>query len=210
MSFTGVLIDSDAFLLLAGAGLLDRAVAALGLAPEAARRLPALEAQITRGRKLRARWPAGPLEKALLACRRIPPVREQPAVEIHQSLLEVDAIDDGEALLYALLSGRPAFALVSGDKRAMKAVATDARLSEIRAAVAGRVVCLEWIVRSMLEDLGLDPICRHLDPVLAMNETLGIVFSPGARQSPGQARAGLDSYLAELRSQVGDGFLFAG
>ena len=66
-----LLVDTDIFVLLAGAGVLMQALAGLGFAARDVRRFPALEAQLTRGRSFREKYTEAARSLALRACAEI-------------------------------------------------------------------------------------------------------------------------------------------
>ncbi len=63
-----MLVDSDIFIILAAAGVLETAASLLEFEPEDIRRLPALENQLTRGRAFRKNYPRHIRQAALRAC----------------------------------------------------------------------------------------------------------------------------------------------
>ena len=117
-----LLIDSDAFVLLSGAGLLDRALALLGFDRTTACRLSPLPHMIRRGKRFQQLCRPDTRERALEACPSVPAITDRPGDDLFQRLIISPEIDDGEALLYALLAEQPTFMLASADKRAMQTI----------------------------------------------------------------------------------------
>ncbi len=202
-----LLIDSDAFVVLAGGNLLDAALGALGVEFADALRLQPLRPMLGNSRAMRTRYPADVLLQSQLACDRIAPILDAPDPEVHGKLLAVRDIDQGEALLYSLLAERPSYLLASGDKRAMRALCATATVADIREAVRGRVICLEGLVRRLVEREGVEMIAKSLAPLLPSHTTLRIVFTTENASSSERCLAALDSYLDHLRTEVGAGFL---
>lgn len=122
-----LLIDSDAFVLLAGAGVLEQAIELLGFDPAHALRLSPLPAMLGRGRAFK-RYPADLLQRAQIACARIVALESRPDPVLFEQLVSVPDIDEGEALLYATVAEKENWVLLSGDKRAMKALAGEQSL----------------------------------------------------------------------------------
>ena len=208
MSEKALLIDSDIFILLSGAGVLKRAVELLGFDIENVRRLDALPHQLERGRKFRERYSYKVRAKAIEGCKQIASLIERPAQDdVLQRLASVSRIDEGEALMFALMTERDVYILASGDKQAMRTLATTPELADIRSSVAGRVVCLEAVIRLLVRQLGARRTATAFTPLRNSNTTLRVVFSLGEKTPKAQCLAALRSYLNDLKNDVGDDFL---
>ncbi|NLG44747.1 MAG: hypothetical protein GX547_16010 [Phycisphaerae bacterium] len=205
-----LLIDNDAFLRLSGAGVLERAVQQLGFAREQVLRLPSLPYMIQKSKSLQKRYAPALLARASANCPLIHPITNQPDAELMARLSNNPQVDGGEVLLYGLLVEHPLYLLASNDKRAMRALASDPRLIDIRDAVAGRVICLERIIRQFLGIHGQDATARFFQPVLDCDIMLQVVLSPATVAVPGRCALALDAYLADLKRSVGEGFLYEG
>lgn len=207
MAGTHLLIDSDIFVLLAGAGLLDRALGLLGFDRSSSLRLSPLPHMLTRGRRFSQFGDAKTRGLALDACKTVPEVADRPSDDVFQQLIAVPEIDEGEALLYGLLAHQPGHYLTSGDKRAMQAVAVRPDLKGVRQRVAGRVICLECLLKLLVRRDGVEAIAMAF-AVFPQHKTFQVVFSSLNVTDQTRCLASLDSYLRDLRRQVGDDFLF--
>lgn len=113
------------------------------------------------------------------------------------------ALDSGESQLCSVLIVRGLRLLLTGDKRAIRALEqlldTDTRLT----ALAGKVTCLEQLV---LEPLSTENYSRFRTAVCrepAVDKTLSICFScKGEEATFESTTAGLKSYISDLRSQA--------
>jgi hypothetical protein len=203
-----LLVDSDVFIILSAAGYLERAICLLGFRFEAARRLPALESQLIRGAAFRDRYPDAVRHEALKCCGMVASLTERPDdSSVLDSLALVSDIDEGEAVMYALLKEQPSWLLVSGDKRAMCALAATPELSAVHNALTGRIICLEALIRKLVERDGIQPVAKAFAPLGAISKTLSVVFSKGETTSLADCMKALDDYLRDLTKQVGAGFL---
>jgi len=203
-----MLVDSDIFIILAAAGVLETAASLLEFEPEDIRRLPALENQLTRGRAFRKNYPRQIRQAALRACSCIRPIEQRPSdPRTLDQLAAVSDIDLGEALLYALAAERPAYILASGDKRAMRALARDTRLKNIRDALAGRLLCLEAAVAMLVRRGDITALAKAFAPLCSVNAVLRVAFSRGAATTTKQCLQALRTYLEELESEVGSDLL---
>jgi len=203
-----LLVDSDIFIILSSAGVLERTAELLGFESEDIRRLPALENQLTRGTKFKKMYPQEIRNAALSCCQGIAPLTERPSdVRILDQLASVSDIHVGEAVMYALMVERPSYLLASGDKRAMQALAANADLRNVRDALAGRILCLEAAVRMLVRRDGVAQVANAFTPLRSVNTTLSIVFSRGAATTKQNCLRALESYLTDLKNAVGDDFL---
>jgi len=202
-----LLIDSDAFILLSGAGLLDRVLTLLGFDRSLACRLSALPHMIRRGKRFQQLCSPDTRDRALEACSSVSEITDRPGDELLQKLIAFPEIDDGEALLYALLAEQPTFLLASADKRAMQTVGSRADPISIRHAIAGRVICLETVLRLLFVHDGVDAIARAF-AVFPDHKTLQIVLSPLNSADQERCLASLESYLRDTKRIVGNDFLY--
>ena len=74
-----LLIDTDVFVRLAAAGLVERVAKLLGFELRQVRRLYPVEAQLTRGQKFREKYPESVRAKAITVARVVAPITERPA-----------------------------------------------------------------------------------------------------------------------------------
>lgn len=207
MSDRILLIDTDIFTLLAGAGLLSRALEVLGFATPETRRLPALPHQL-RGKKFKG-FPPATLAAVSTLANGTPELTERPTSDdVVQRLVAVKGIDSGEALLFALMHERPVCWLASGDQRAMQALATTEEVSDIARAVSGRVICLEAVVWLLLQADGYAATAANFRTVRDFNKTLKVFFSDGMDERPEECPSAVRSYLVNLVARIGTGFLF--
>ncbi|MBN9691869.1 MAG: hypothetical protein J0M24_16635 [Verrucomicrobia bacterium] len=121
----------------------------------------------------------------------------------------VPNVDDGEAVLYGLASEQSFYFLASNDKRAMLAVATDARLERIRAAVAGKIICIEAVTRRLIESYGPGLVAERFGGLNCSDKRLACILSPAFTDRPGDCLVGIDSSIESLRRQLGADFLFS-
>lgn len=203
-----LLVDSDSFILLGAAGLLERTAELLGFSPAQLRRLHALP-HMLRGKRMRREYPEGLREAALEATARVEGIYDRPVDdELLQRLLAVENIDDGEAALYAHLAEHRTCLLASGDLRAIRALGLAEGFRDVREAIRDRVVCLEAAVRLLVEADGVDAIATAFRPVLPYNNHLQVFFSEGNVRDQTECLAAVRSYFDELRQSYACDFLY--
>lgn len=204
-----LLIDSDIFILLAGADILEKAIGLLGFKMENLRRLPALRHQLQRGKSIRQKYPKPVLDKALEWCDRVKPFVDRPADDdLQQALANVQRIDPGEAVMLGLLAEQEVFLLASGDKASMRALAQTPELADLKKAVSGRVICLETILRVLLGKHEAPMVARSFAALRGANTTIRVVFSQGELTPMESCLEAIESYLKDLVKDVGQEFLF--
>jgi hypothetical protein len=202
-------VDTDLFILLAAAGLLDRAARLLGFEMADVRRLDPLSHQLKRSGGLSRKYDENSRRAALEACDRVAAITERPDDDrLLDRLASIDDIDDGEALMLALAAENGASYLASGDKRAMIALVTRVEVRDVRDRVAGRIVCLEALVKLLVNADGVTPIATAFAPVCPSNRTLSIFFAAGAATTPENCLPLIESYVRDLERQLGIDFLY--
>jgi len=205
-----LLIDTDVFVLLAAAGLIHRVADLLGFAPTEVRRLYPVENQLTRGRKFKEKYPDEARQAALTLARAVAPITERPANDaLFQRLIDAD-IDGGEALMFALVAEHQSWMLTTGDKRALLALAQHHDLADARAALAGRLVCMETVLRLLVTNDGVEKIAKSFAVVRDCDTKLRVVFSEANATNIDSCLEGIDSYLSVLRREVGEELLYKG
>ena len=187
-----VLIDTDAFCKLGVAGLLEPSVAALGSELRECARLPSLPHMLRRGALPRI-YGDEACDNLLSLIGSVPSI-DSPAAHWLDHLVPVDAIDPGEAQVFAKAAETDALVL-TGDKRALQALA---RVPVLPQALSGRIVVLEAILGVLCQTRGPEAIRAAVRPILHADTVIRMCFS-GDNPSPAE---GLASYFADLRRQV--------
>jgi hypothetical protein len=203
-----LLIDTDIFVLLAAAGLIERVASLLGFKPEDLRRLPAVEFQLSRGKKFKEKFPSNVRASAIAVAQKIAPLTERPASDAMLQQLNVDDIDEGEAVMFALLAENPSWLLTTGDRRSLVALGTQPDLSTARNSLAGRLVCIETVLRLLVINDGVEQIAKAFAPVRECDTKLRVIFSEANATNRESCLAGIDSYLTNLRTAVGETLLY--
>jgi hypothetical protein len=114
------------------------------------------------------------------------------------------ALDTGESVLLAMTVGWAATELESGDKRAIRGIEHLIDVVDGLSAVAGRVRCLEQIVRRVIGELPHDELATAICAEPAVDKALSFCFSCHSDERPPVESIieGLDSYIADLRKDA--------
>jgi hypothetical protein len=203
-----LLIDSDIFALLAGEGVLEPAVKALGFASSCCARLDALPWMV-RDRRAFPDLSQDQVDRIILWCGRIPSWADPGPLSLGKRLAKYRRIDPGEVLLLTALVEHPNFFLLSGDKNWMRVLGSSPELQDIREAISGRVICLERLLEVLIKKLGMRGAAKLLSPARKQNKTLAVLLSEGERTSEAHCREGLRSYLDDLEQLLGADFFLA-
>ena len=204
-----LLLDNDIFLLLSGAGLLEESVAALGFSLAEARRLDSLEHMLRKPARAFSRYSAEILTRAANDCSRVAALDEEPDAQMLE-LLDAHGtnVHGGEAVLLALTASHRDYYFGTNDKTALRAVACEPGLAELRKRVAGRILCLETAARRLIERMGAEEVATRLAPVLRFDARLFAIFSPAQSGHPEDCSIAVESFLSGLRREFGEDFLW--
>lgn len=168
-----LLIDTDIFCKLGLADLLTESALLLGTNLKNCARLPALPYMLRRGSLFKRLGEE--------ACERLLPIADairsipQPGNSWLEKLAPIDAIDPGEAQLFAAAADF-GFLVLSDDKRALRELRKVNGMSE---ALKGRIVVLEGILHALCHRLGTSEVQRRVSSVVALDTMLSVCFSPG-------------------------------
>lgn len=187
-----LLIDTDAFCILAAGQLLDDAVGLLGADLSGCARLPALPHMLRKGR-LRKKY-GNQISDHLIPIADSIPVIDQPEAQWLDKLTPVQNIDPGEAQLFALAAEKR-LAVITGDKRALRALRDVPGFAD---ALAGQVMVLEAILIALCARLGPTVVSARVQPLIAHDSMIRVCFSP----SNSDPKVALLSYYKNLEVEL--------
>jgi len=187
-----LLVDTDAFCKLGVAEFLREMARIFDASLQECRRLPALPYMLKRG-ALRKQYGARACD-ALIPIADTMPVMNRPSVTWLDKLTSIDAIDPGEAQIFAA-AAESDMIVISGDKRSLRALKGVEGFAE---ALAGRIVVIEAILLILCDRLGQEPVRRQVAPLVASDNVVRICFS----EENLDPRKGLSSYYTALAADV--------
>lgn len=122
----------------------------------------------------------------------------EPDATVLSALQAEPRIDAGELLLFGALAATPDAVLLTGDKRALRAVAhTDTML-----LCQHRVVCVEQFLSHALEHLGAPALVAQIRQWAPRDQTALAIFGRHGDKSEADLREGLGSYLRWLDGEA--------
>lgn len=199
-----VLMDNDAALKLARYDLLDSALSTLKCAPTDVRVLHTARYTLL-PTKAPLRYCKDPASAdRLSAFLKQAQTADQAAVnsEWLDVLLAIPGIDPGEAILFAYGAGEPEAVIVTGDKRAIRALCAAPEATEVAAALAGRVLCIETLFAGLVgQDFAATQTRVRKNG--EVDKALTAIFGVAAPATRASVLEGLDSYQNALRAQTG-------
>jgi hypothetical protein len=187
-----LLIDTDAFCILAAGRLLEGAVIIFDTKLSGCARLPALPHMLRRG-GLRKKF-GDQISDHLIPIADSIPVIDQPEALWLDKLTQVQDIDPGEAQLFALAAEKR-LAVITGDKRALRALKDIPGFAD---ALAGRIIVLEAILIALCVRLGPTVVSAHVQSILNHDSMIRVCFSP----SNPDPRDALLSYYQNLVTEL--------
>ena len=119
-------------------------------------------------------------------------------------MVDVIGIDHGDAVLVASCISKDSSLLTTSDKRCLQAVESNDALAAVRSAIAGRVRCLEQVIKQTIASKGLDFVWERVLPGRDCDTVLQIVFSDARERTEESVLQALDSYIRDLRDSTGD------
>lgn len=120
----------------------------------------------------------------------------QPSAEMLPEFQDISGIDAGEAVLLSALASAADTALLTGDKRAVRALA--AMEGSVRKAFSRRVLPVERVILGALDRFGLDWLRSRVCPWKAIDMAVTVVMGSRCDATEAAVRQALAAYLGEL------------
>lgn len=126
------------------------------------------------------------------------------AAEFEQAALLLGVeLDGGESQLLAVLIKRSAGLLMTGDKRAIRAIEPILQTTDYRQQVERRVACLEQIMMAVIGRNAVETIHQRVCSEAAVDKSLAACFSCSSQTCNLQSiLEGLASYIRDLRQDT--------
>jgi len=105
-------------------------------------------------------------------------------------------IDPGEAILFAEVLANPETFVLTGDKRALRALS--GLEAGLRAGLSGRVVLIEQVLLRLLDQNDLEWVRRHVCPAKSLDKAVSAIMGSRCDANEESVRQGLASYIGEI------------
>ena len=128
-----------------------------------------------------------------------------PRNELIPVLQDIPGIDAGEAVLLSATAGSPDAQLLTGDKRALRALSQ--LNSEHLAKLAGKIIVIEQLLLATLNQHGINRLRELVCPHKDIDKAIGIVMGSRCDASESAVREGLNSYIREIASSCSPSLL---
>jgi hypothetical protein len=113
------------------------------------------------------------------------------------------ALDAGESQLCSIVVTRGIPRLVTGDKRAIEAIGILLDMEPALAEIAGRVICLEQLVRTLLKTSDARVVANAICSRPGVDKALALCFSCTSPElGPESWAEGLESYIGAIRQSA--------
>jgi hypothetical protein len=203
------LSDSDLVIKLAEFDLLDATFAMLKV-PRANVRVLAELPNVLRGVRIYSKHTRDGIQRALDFVKGI---KTLDKIDRHEHILlqSVSAtyrgrpikIDGGEAILYGATKFLQDFIVATGDKRSLRALASDVRCQDICNRLRGRVLCLENLLLKLIEAEGFTFVQKRVAPMCSCDDCVEEAFAGGKPNMPEcETRKWLTSFVDELQQET--------
>lgn len=117
-----------------------------------------------------------------------------PEPKLLAILSSVAQIDPGEAVLMSVTACHEHGVFITGDKRALEALARHSA----RENLAGKILCLEQLIKRCLEAKGRTWLLDNICPNRLRDKAVSMVLGSLCDASVGNITEGLNSYISQL------------
>jgi hypothetical protein len=197
-------VDNDIVMKLSAYQLFWETTKALGAQDQDIRVLPTASPFFRRDRQLADQYPQEMRDRAIQVVDKCSKVTVSPTDAEYLSLLGINNIDPGEALLVAGTQAERDFYLLTADKKFLKALAASG-LQSILQRLDHRVLCLEQLILLLLKQTNdFDKIARRISAAVRCEVSVSTAFSAGKQTDQQKAIAYLETVVTDLRQQTGN------
>ena len=118
----------------------------------------------------------------------------EPSSQILDALSTSSQIDAGEAVLLATTADKPNGVFLTGDKRALRALATH----ELAPIFAGKIMLIEQVICLCLGSKGIDWVRENVCPYRNIDTAISVMLGSRCDASIASVQDGVESYLREI------------
>lgn len=123
---------------------------------------------------------------------------------VEEALLAgVAGLDVGEIVLFTAAARDPGALVLTGDKRALETLASDARCRDLARTLEGRILCWEQMLELALRAAPFEAVRDRVAPRLDVDTATRAIFGSGAASTERSVRDAVAAYVADLRRRTG-------
>ncbi|MDY6938636.1 MAG: hypothetical protein SWY16_13310 [Cyanobacteriota bacterium] len=195
-----VFVDNDIILKLAACNLFSEAITSFEFKQSNLRVLSNAK-YVFRGRgKVKQQYPSAIRDRAIAIVETCRTIQANLSDEL-AILLQVEAIDEGEAILISATCQQNYFYLVTGDKRCLEALARNDEIREIHQSLQGKCICLEQIILNLIYTQGFEKISEKVLPARQYDTALRSIFGSGEEATQDNVLQSLQGYINDLQNK---------
>lgn len=120
-----------------------------------------------------------------------------------ECLSSVAGIDSGEALLFAVTSRDSAARVLTGDKRAIRALAEAQSCAGVAGRLSGKIICIEQVLVRAINATSFEYVKSRVLSSVDIDTATRAAFGSGALSTETNVVAALSGYVDELRACAG-------
>ena len=203
------LIDNDIIIELASYKLLGETMASFNLTykDKAVRILPSASSYINSNSELRKKYKLETLQLAKSRADNYEKINksliDQKEDSEYESLIAIENIDPGEALLVAATEYETDFYILTCDKKFLKALSRS-NLTNIKQRLYKRIICLEQLIIHLINHNDFNKVCLRIASSELSNCDIAEAFKNSKLTQKELALKTLEQRVKKLRDETGD------
>lgn len=195
------LSDNDIVIKLVQLGLIEEFKVVYAIQDSQIHILPTLKSVVA-GKTFISKHGVTTSSKILACISKFQEINNQVSASEMALLTSVQGIDVGEAVMFGASAHYSPFLIVTGDKKALKALAGEPRCTKITQRLQGKLICFEQVLLKIVERLGMDSVRKRLFLGRSCDKGLeGIMHKENISKK--EFFDGLSTYLRTLRKSSG-------
>ena len=176
------LLDNDFLFKFVACDLIEPALELLGLTRANIRVLESLPFVARKSKSVKKNYNEDTLARSIAYAEGIAKVMPNLESEAYKRLSQIEGIDQGEATLFARALDEGGVILATGDKRALKALATAPNIDDLHTRLKSRIVCIEQVMGALAER-DFEHVRRCVVPVYDCDKVLRSAFGSGLKST---------------------------
>ncbi|MEN9863130.1 MAG: hypothetical protein RLZZ601_894 [Pseudomonadota bacterium] len=124
------------------------------------------------------------------------------AMDVFPELSDVVGIDGGEAIIFSAVAQHAEGYVLTGDKRALRALSKIPKTSNIE-FLKNKFICVEMLLLMLVDKYGVNWVREHFCPAREIDKTIMVILGSRCDANEESIREALGSYLRELYDECG-------